>query len=500
MKNESLWRAYKPAARGGGKLPREVDVVVIGGGITGLTAAYLLKRAGKRVAVLERDHVANGESSNTSAHLTCVTDERLTTIAERFGRDAARSVWQGGVVAIDLIESFVSDLAIDCEFARVPGFQCAPFFDEEADYAALREDARLAAELGFDAHYLASGPITGRPAMRMADQAVFHPARYLAALADAVHGDGSFVIESCEVGEVMDDPRAVIARGETIACEDVVVATHVPIVGRANLLGATLLQTKLYAYSSYVVGARIGDSIAPGLYSDTADPYWYLRVHEDAEGRYAIFGGADHKTGQETATDECYATVQGALLKLIPDARLERRWSGQVIETDDLLPFIGETASHQFASTGYAGNGLTFGTLGGLMMHDAVLGATNPWQALFDPHRKASSAGALERVVTENIDYPKYFIADRLRRNRTDGVETVKPGEGKVLTIGGKPVACSRADDGTLTKVSAVCTHMGCLVRWNGAEKSWDCPCHGSRFSADGQVMGGPAESPLEKA
>ena len=277
------------------------------------------------------------------------------------------------------------------------------------------------------------------------------------------------------------------------------IATHVPIVGAVPVTKATLFQTKLYPYSTYVIGGRIDDEIAPGLYEDTASPYHYLRVHRDEQGLYAIYGANDHKTGHVTDTDECFAQTALQMKQLLPSVRIDARWTGQVIETNDGLPFIGENAPHQYISTGYAGNGLTFGTLGGLITHDAITGAANPWRELFDPSRKKLDATSIGNIVTENFDYPLHFVLDRLLRNRSDTVRSIKPGEGKVLTIEGKAVACSRKDDGTLVKVSAICTHMGCLVRWNTSERTWDCPCHGSRFTDEGLVLGGPAEAALEK-
>jgi Rieske Fe-S protein len=272
----------------------------------------------------------------------------------------------------------------------------------------------------------------------------------------------------------------------------------VPLAGSTGLLSAMLFQTKLYPYSSYVLGAPLAnDTIPPGLYSDTSEPYYFLRVHDRAGGRYAIFGGEDHKTGQETDTEARFMQLEEAFHRLLPSTTIERRWSGQVIETSDGLPFVGQTAEHQFAATGYAGNGLTFGTLAGMMVHDAIVGTRNPLRELFDPARKPISASALAHFVAENVDYPYHLVADRLHRS-TEGVESVARGDGKVLKIGGKRVACHRTNSGELMKVSAVCTHLGCLVRWNGAEQTWDCPCHGSRFTPDGLVLGGPAEAPLE--
>jgi glycine/D-amino acid oxidase-like deaminating enzyme/nitrite reductase/ring-hydroxylating ferredoxin subunit len=475
-----------------------VDVLVIGGGITGLTAAYLLATSGKRVAVVEREIVGSGETGNTSAHLTAITDLRLTDLSKRFGRTAAALAWDAGATAIDLIESIAERESIACDFARVPGWLCTPFFDAEPD-EKLRDDADLARELGIAAVYRQSGPLGGKPAVSFPDQALFHPLRYLDGLAAAARRAGVAIVEHAEVSEVLQDPLVAVVNGENIACGDVLIATHVPIMGSTGMAKAIMFQTKLYPYSTYVVGGRIAEEIAPGLYEDTASPYHYLRVHRDERGLYAIYGAGDHKTGKVTDTDERFVEVAQEVKRLFPSIQIDARWTGQVIEPSDGLPFIGETAPHQYAATGYAGNGLTFGTFAGLMMHDAVMGVANPWRELFDPHRKVLKPSVVGTVVSENLDYPLHFVLDRLRRNRRDTVRSLKPGEAKVLTIGGKPVACHRRKDGELLKVSAVCTHMGCLVRWNVTEETWDCPCHGSRFTAEGLVLGGPAESALEK-
>jgi glycine/D-amino acid oxidase-like deaminating enzyme/nitrite reductase/ring-hydroxylating ferredoxin subunit len=499
--DQSLWRSIKRPRYDDQALPKEIDVVIIGGGITGLTAAYLLKRSGRRVAVFERERIGSGETGNTSAHLTYLTDEALPALAKRFGSEAARLVWEGGARAIDLIESIAGTAQIECRFQRVPGFHCAPLLEDPSQRGVheLRHEATLAQEFGFAAQYRDSGPLRNVPAVSFADQALFHPLEYLVGLARAVDGDGSYIREMTEVGDVMQDPLGVIVNGETIACSDVIIATHVPLAGSTPTPSALLFQTKLYPYSTYVVGATVESGAPPpGLYSDSSDPYWYLRIHDDGGQRYAIFGGADHKTGQQVDTEARFADVERTLQALLPSARIERRWSGQVIETTDGLPYIGTTASHQYVATGYAGNGLTFGTLAALMMHDAIGGVTNPWASLFDPHRKALSASSLATLVGENVDYPFYFIADRLHRD-SGGVEGIKRGEGKVVKIDGERVACHRTATGALIKVSAVCTHLGCLVRWNAAESTWDCPCHGSRFTPDGLVLGGPAETPLER-
>jgi len=265
-------------------------------------------------------------------------------------------------------------------------------------------------------------------------------------------------------------------------------------------MSAALFQTKLAPYSTYAIGAKIPSGAVPeASYWDTADPYNYLRIECQEGHDYAIYGGGDHKTGQVEESQTRYADLEQRLKWLIPQAEVDHWWSGQVIETNDGLPFIGEMTAKQFISTGYAGNGMTFGTLGGMMAADYVQGRTNPWSQLFDPHRKKVRGGTWD-YLKENKDYPFYMVKDRLFSAAETSLDAIKPGEGKIVQLKSGKVAAYRDDTGKLSVKSAICTHMGCVVRWNVAEKTWDCPCHGSRFKATGEVIGGPAETPLSEA
>jgi glycine/D-amino acid oxidase-like deaminating enzyme/nitrite reductase/ring-hydroxylating ferredoxin subunit len=479
----------------------DYDVVVIGGGITGLTAAYLLKKAGKQVCLLERDRLGRGDTGCTTAHLTCVTDLRLAKMARLFGKDTARAVWEGGAAAINTIEAIAAAENIECEFHRIPGFLHASLEKDGDEKKELEADCKLAQELGFSAALMSHVPLLHRRGIRFPNQAKFHPLRYLAGLAKAIDGDGSAIYERSEAAEFLEKPHGVKVNGKRVKCGYIVIATHVPLMGKTGLVNATLFQTKLAPYSSYVVGATISKGELPeASFWDTSDPYYYLRIDgaiNSIQGQYAILGGKDHKTGQKADLEKRFTELGKLLKQIIPQAKVDRRWSGQVIETNDGLPYIGETAKHQFAATGFSGNGMTFGTLAAMMACDAALGRKNPWQDVFSVSRKKLRGGTWN-FLTENLDYPYYLVRDWLKASEAPSPRDVKPGEGKLIKIEGKPVACSRDDDGKLTTVSAVCTHMGCLVRWNNAEHTWDCPCHGSRFQATGEVMAGPAESPLE--
>jgi glycine/D-amino acid oxidase-like deaminating enzyme len=276
-----------------------VDVVVIGAGITGLTAGYLLKRAGRSVAVIDRGRCGGVDSGHTTAHVTCVTDADLAELVKQFGRDHAQAMWDAGLAAMLQIDTIVTDEGIDCGWTWVPGYKFAALdADPAKEGTRLQQEAALASELGFDATYLDAVPFVNRPGVAFEGQARFHPRKYLAGLAHCIDGGGSHVFEQTESEEVVDSPLSVKAGGHTISCNQVVIATHTPLMGKTNIASATVLQTKLYLYTSYVLGGRVAKGVIPdALFWDTASPYHYLRLDRHRDYDYAIFGGEDHKTG-----------------------------------------------------------------------------------------------------------------------------------------------------------------------------------------------------------
>jgi Rieske Fe-S protein len=380
----------------------------------------------------------------------------------------------------------------------VPAFLHLPtdrFSKTEA--SSLKKEADIAAKLGFDAAYLSAIPYFNSPGVRFANQAKFHPRKYLRSLVEKIPGDGSRVFEKSAATEFDAKNRRVKVNGYWISFDRVMMATNNPLVGLASMTSAALLQTKLSLYTSYALGARVPSDMLPeALFWDTREPYDYLRVDRHRGFDYVVFGGEDHKTGQSKATTKPYARLLARLRKIVAKAKIDHRWSGQVICTPGGLAYIGENAERQFVATGYCGNGITFGTVAAMMARDWAIGRKNPWTDLLAVNRKKLK-GAAWNYLRENKDYPYYLIKDRLARSEADSVRDLKPGGGMIIGRRGKKVAAFRDPNGKLHRLSPVCTHLGCLVRWNSAESTWDCPCHGSRFKPTGEVIAGPAEEPL---
>ncbi len=469
----------------------KVDVLVIGGGITGVGAAQALARAGRNVALVERSRLGGGDTAHTTAHLTYMTDTRLSDLVRVCGEESAKAAWEAGKVAMDHIRDVVSRLGVDVGLTEVPGYLVAALDADLTDEVPrLRDEADMATRMGFDVEFLDRIPPTDQPGIRFHGQMKFHPLLYLQALAKDACDAGALFFEETNVSEFGEGH--VIANGHRIDYSQVVIATHVPLQGSRGTLAAALFQTKISSYSTYAIAASgVSRPLEEMIWSDTADPFHYLRVDGDS----VIFGGEDHKTGQVSGTGSCYVHLEKSLRRKVGDFTVTHRWCGQVVETVDGLPYIGETAPGEFIATGFSGNGMTLGTAAALMIRDKILGLSNPWDHAFDPGRVQISATTA--YLAENKDFPYLLVKDRAAVPKGDPME-IPPGEGKVIKVEGKRIAVFCDPDGMRHEMSAVCPHLGCIVGWNAGEQTWDCPCHGSRFAADGGLIAGPAENGLE--
>lgn len=472
-----------------------VDVAVVGAGITGITTAWLLKKAGLTVALLERERCGGIDTSHTTAHLTAVSDLRLHAMERSFGAEAAKAVWNAGMAGLHRIRTTIEEEGIACGFEICPGYLHAATPDE--DPADLQRETDCANTLGIAAEFRTSVPVFNRPGILFPGQALFHPLLYLAALLERLPGGGCHVFEETAALKIEKSPRSLTTKNGRINFSHLVLATHNPLMGNASLLRATLFQTKLSLYTSYALGARLpGRYPESGCFWDTGNPYHYLRIEPSPHGPYAIYGGEYHKTGQAADTVAVYGNLEKHLREIFPEAEVDARWSGQVIETNDGLPYIGEIADRQFVATGFSGNGLTLGTLSALMALDAVQGRKNPWARLFSPSRRKLRGGTLD-YLRENRNSMARLIRDRLARPATESLREIPAGDGRIVRMGRRKVAAHRDARGRLQVCSAICTHLQCVVAWNTAEQTWDCPCHGSRFHPDGRVISGPAEEAL---
>jgi glycine/D-amino acid oxidase-like deaminating enzyme/nitrite reductase/ring-hydroxylating ferredoxin subunit len=474
--------------------PRQVDVVVVGGGLTGATVALLLKRQGHRVAVVEAGRVGGGETARSTAHVTAVLDGRLATLLTRFGREDATLAVRAHGQAIDWIEETVRQLNIDCDFARVPGYLFSPVGDGAGAHVVDRE-AEAAASLGLDAESIDALPLplaAGR-VLRFPNQAQLHPLAYLHGLfAALVKGPGCDVYDDTRVVAIDDgEPCRVKTDRGTLTCKAVVVAAHVP-------LNRVLLHAKLEPMRSYVIARPAELPPTLGLFWDTASPYHYWRTARVGDETLLLLGGADHDVGEGPERAGGFAALERHANEQLGVGPPRYRWSGQIVEPVDGLPFIGRNSlqTRVFVATGYSGNGITGATVAALLIAAAIEGVHHPAADLFAATR-VTPVASLRGFVRQNARAAKHLLLDRRRAPSAEELDELHPGEGKVVRQNGEPLAVWKRPTGHLHAVSAVCTHLGCTVAWNGAERTWDCPCHGSRFAADGAVLNGPAVAPL---
>ena len=500
-RHKSLWVATAP----GDRYPplageAAFDVAVLGGGVAGLTTAFLLKRAGKTVAVVEAGRIARGVTGHTTAKVTTSHDLIYAKLAARFGESGARTYAEANTAALDLVARLVAELAIDCDFARESSYV---YGESERDLERIRDEVAAARRAGLPASLVSDTglpfPVVG--AVRFADQAQFHPRRYLLSIAGRIPGEGSSIYEGTRALAVHEGSEGAPCRVTTdrgvIRAKDVVVATHYPFLDRG------LFFARVHPKREYVICAPLEPTRDPaGMYLSAGSPTRSVRTAPTPDGLTLIVSGEKHPTGAEPNTDERYRRLVGFAREWFRVKEPTYSWSTQDNYSVDGVPFIGRltpSSERLYVATGFGAWGMTNGTLAGIILADLIRGAANPWADFFSPSRITPVASA-PRFAAENLKVAGHFLGDRFGVREATPQELAS-GEARVMALDDDETiaAVYRDEAGILHAVSAACTHLGCLVRWNPAERSWDCPCHGSRFDVDGRVLHGPAVRDLRR-
>jgi glycine/D-amino acid oxidase-like deaminating enzyme/nitrite reductase/ring-hydroxylating ferredoxin subunit len=483
----------------------DTDVLIVGGGIAGLTTAYQLLKAGRKVTLVEDGLIGSGETGRTTAHLTCALDDRYYLIEKAFGEDGSRKAAESHMAAIDWIESTVRLEGIDCDFERVDGFL---FIHPSDTKENLEKEFEASKKAGLQTSWMDHIPgIAGEngPCILFPRQGQFHIMKYLKALSNAIIKMGGRIYTKTHARHI--NRKGAECNGYKLAAAHIVVATNTPV----NDFVA--IHAKQAPYRTYVTGLRIPrNAIRHSLWWDTGDqdskwitaPYHYIRLQQiDDEYDLLIVGGEDHKTGQADAEDvpeqERFTALVEWTKKRFPLAgELIYQWSGQVMEPVDYMAFIGKNPGDDnvYIITGDSGNGMTHGTIGGMIVSDLIQGRENRWADFYSPTRMPLRTP--KRFLTEMFNTIKQY-GSFINKTDIHELDQLGPGEGAILSKGLRRLAIYKDEQNNVHAFSAVCPHMGCMVQWNAEEKSFDCPCHGSRFTKDGIVINGPATIGLER-
>jgi glycine/D-amino acid oxidase-like deaminating enzyme/nitrite reductase/ring-hydroxylating ferredoxin subunit len=507
-KTRSLWMRHQDVPR---FQPLEEnahsDVCVVGAGLAGLTTAYLLAREGLSVIVLEAGVLVAGESSRTTAHLSFALDDRYYELENLFGQDGARLAYESHARAVDMIQEIVERERINCEFTRLDGFLFDPPAGKNGE---LEREYKAALRAGLAVEQLDRAPLTHfntGPCLRFPDQAQFDPLLYLSGLTRKITSMGGKIYTHTRVEKVMggDTPEVETRRGNRVRARAIVLATNTPISDNLTI------HARQAPYRTYAIAASIPwDAIPRALYWDTLDPYHYVRLRSASTpasnggkgGKEAndtlIVGGEDHRQGFAGNERTHFEWLENWTRDHFPVNEIEYYWSGMVCEPADSLAFIGRDNSGQnvFIATGDSGHGMTHGTIAGILLTDLIRDRPNAWAKLYDPCRVTPAATF--DYISDNAEVLS-SLAEWVTPGEVSSEDDVAPGCGAIVRKGFEKRAVYRDRYGSFVELSAVCPHLGCIVSWNQAEESWDCPCHGSRFDPRGKLLRGPSTADLEE-
>ncbi|RAX44409.1 FAD-dependent oxidoreductase [Arthrobacter sp. AQ5-06] len=491
----SLWVATAgttdyPVLRG----DLEVDVAVIGAGIAGLTAALALKRNGHAVAVIDSARVGTGVTGHTTGKVTSLHRLAYTELARRHSNDTARIYGEANQAAVEHVAQLVAAEAIDCDFRRVANYTYA---ESDDALGRVRAEANLAASLGLPAAFTTDVPLPFpvKGAVRFDGQAQIHAVKYLRGLARTVNGGGSFVYEQTRAQQVRDGSPAVVdTEHGTVRARDIIVATNVPFGDQG------LFYLRCHPHRSYLVAGRVDTPPLAATFISVDEPMRSILTASVNGTSYVLTGGEGHRVSESGDTAARYRRLAAFAHDRLGVDKVAYRWSTQDGIPLDGLPYAGlmsPTAKHVYVITGLRKWGLSNGTAAALILADTLNGRENPWASVFNSIRITPAASA-RRFMKENIKTVEAVLAGKLRGRPSHS--DLSPGEGTVIKVNGESTAVYKDADGQVHAVSATCTHLGCTVCFNAADTTWDCPCHGSRFSTAGTVIQGPAAKNLPPA
>jgi glycine/D-amino acid oxidase-like deaminating enzyme/nitrite reductase/ring-hydroxylating ferredoxin subunit len=472
----------------------DVDVCVIGAGMTGMTAAVLLEQAGRSVAVVDAHQVGDGVTGYTTAKISVLQQTHLHPIRSKFGDDGLRAYVEANRAGLELIARLVGERSIDCDFRRRPS---VTYTESEQEVETIRKEVEAAKAAGLPARLETDVdlPWSVRAAAVVDDQAEFHPRKFLHALAGGLTGP---IFERTTATDVRDGDPCVVSTdsGGDIRAREVIVATHYPFLDRG------LFFARLSAERSYAIAVAVEGRVPEGMFISAESPTRSIRAYPVDGGELLIVGGEGHKTGQEADERTRYAKLEAFARERFDVTSVAYRWSAHDCMPVDGMPYVGRyspVSRHLWVATGFQKWGMSNGAAAALMLADRLTGSGNAWLDAFDPNRIKPLAGG-PKLLKENVNVAAHFFGDRISSPDFPSVERIGPGEGGIVkTEEHGKVAAYRDEAGTLHAVSPTCTHLYCQVSFNQAEKSWDCPCHGSRFGVDGEVLQGPAVKPLER-
>ncbi|MET0635477.1 MAG: FAD-dependent oxidoreductase [Chitinophagaceae bacterium] len=471
------------------------DVIIVGGGITGLSSALMLQKAGKKCLILEAANLGFGTTGGTTAHLNTLLDTPYTTISKNFSEDASRMVADAAAASINLIRKNIAEYQIDCGFEDTDAYL---YSENDMEDKELDEVAVATTKAGVQLEFVDTIPISipFTRAIRVPGQAKFNPIKYLQSIATAFEAAGGIIMEHCRVDHVKDgEPVQVSTIKGSYTCTDLIYATHIPP-------GINLLHLRCTPWRSYVIAVKlIGQSYPDSLIYDMKDPYYYYRSQVVRGELYLIAGGEDHKTGHTENTEQSFARLEAHVRKNFKVSEVSHRWSSQYFESADGLPYIGHLpghAKHILVGTGYGGNGMIYGNVAAMVFRSIILGEVSPYEKLFSPSRIKPIAG-FTNFISQNVEVVKNLAGRLISAEKLSDLVDLSRGEGKVVTYNHEKIGIYKDDNGAIHAIDPTCTHMKCGVKWNASELSWDCPCHGARFSYEGKVLTGPADRDLEK-